>query len=595
MQPSGNDRWRAEFPITALGEFRYTVLAWVDAFLTWYRDLGKRVDAGQDISVDLQIGADYVAAAATRAKGHDAQRLREYAATLRQRGMPATRLARSTELAQLMAYYPDRTLATTYSRELNGLAERERARFSAWYEFFPRSYSQQPGQHGTLKDAEAHLEYVASLGFDIVYLPPIHPIGRSFRKGRNNTVTAQPDDVGSPWAIGAREGGHKSIHPQLGTLADLRSLIERAKSYGMEIAIDLAFQCAPDHPYVQEHPEWFRQRPDGTIQYAENPPKKYQDIYPFDFESEQWQSLWEELKSVTLFWIEQGIRVFRVDNPHTKPFGFWQWMIDEIRRDYPEVIFLAEAFTRPKVMKRLAKVGFTQSYTYFAWRNSRAELIEYFTELTKSEMREYFRPNLWPTTPDILPEYLQVGGRAGFVIRLVLAATLGASYGIYGGAFEAAEDRPIAAGKEEFLDSEKFELKQWPLRQGGGLDDLMVRLNTIRHENQALQGDWSLRFHPVDNEQIICYSKHTDDLENIIVVVVNLDPHHIQAGSVTLPIEEFGLHTRRAYQLHDLLTDIRYLWNGPTNHLELNPAIQPAFLFRLRRHVRTEHDFDYYM
>jgi starch synthase (maltosyl-transferring) len=595
MQPLGNDRWRAEFPIITLGEYRYTILAWVDAFLTWYRDLGKRVDAGQDVTVDLQIGANYIAAAAGRATGQDAQRLTQYATLLQQGGAHATRQARSTELAQLMARYPDRSLATTYPRELRVLAERERARFSAWYEFFPRSYGKQPGQHGTFRDAEDHLEYVASLGFDIVYLPPIHPIGRSFRKGRNNTVTAQADDVGSPWAIGAEEGGHKSVHPQLGTLEDFRRLIARAKSYGMEVAMDLAFQSAPDHPYVKEHPEWFRLRPDGTIQYAENPPKKYQDIYPFHFESDQWQALWEELKSVTLFWIEQGIRAFRVDNPHTKPIGFWQWLIGDVKRDYPETIFLSEAFTRPKVMKQLAKVGFSQSYTYFTWRNSRAELADYFTELTKDEMREYFRPNVWPTTPDILPEYLQLSGRPGFVVRLVLAATLAATYGIYGGAYEVAEDRPTAPGKEEYLNSEKYEIKQWPARRQGGLHGLMALLNTIRRENPALQSDWSLRFHPVDNEQLICYSKQTDEPDNIVLVVVNLDPHHTQSGWVTLPLEEFALDSRRAYQLHDLLTDTRYLWSGPTNYVELNPVVRSAHVFRLRRHIRTEHDFDYYM
>ncbi|MDQ4078757.1 MAG: alpha-1,4-glucan--maltose-1-phosphate maltosyltransferase [Chloroflexota bacterium] len=595
MLPLVNDRWRGAFPIRELGRYRYTIQGWVDPFLNWSRDLSKRVDAGQDVTVDLRIGANLIEAAAERATGLDADQLTLSASRLREGGERAIEQALSTDLARLMRRYADRTHATTYDKELGVMAERERARFCAWYEFFPRSCAGEPGQHGTFKECESRLPYVASMGFDIVYLPPVHPIGRSFRKGRNNRTVAEPGDVGSPWAIGAPEGGHKAIHPELGTLEDFRRLVEQAKSHGMEIAMDLAFQSAPDHPYVEEHPEWFRRRPDGTIQYAENPPKKYQDIYPFDFESAQWQELWEELKSVVLFWMDQGIRVFRVDNPHTKPFAFWHWLIDEIKRDYPEAIFLSEAFTRPKVMKRLAKVGFTQSYTYFTWRNTRAELIDYFMELTKTEMREYFRPNLWPNTPDILPEYLQVSGRPGFVARLVLAATLGAAYGVYGPAYELMEDRPIAPGKEEYLNSEKYEIRQWDLERPDSLRDLMARLNQIRRDNPALQSDWSLQFHPVDNDQLICYSKQTEDLDNIVVVLANLDPHHKQSGWVTLPLEELRIDPIRSYQMHDLLDDTRYLWNGPRNYVELDPQVASAHVFRVRRHLRTEHDFDYYM
>jgi starch synthase (maltosyl-transferring) len=595
MLPLNNDRWRGEFTIREMGQYWYTVVGWVDHFLTWSTDLRKRVNAGQDVAVELLIGADWVERAVAVAEGPDAEQLARAAERMREGGARGVEQALATDLARLMARYPDRRHAATYGKELEVWAERERARFSAWYEFFPRSYAAEPGQHGTLKECEAHLPYVAAMGFDIVYLPPIHPIGRSFRKGRNNTVTAGPDDVGSPWAIGAEEGGHKAVHPDLGTVDDLRHFVEQAKSHGMEVALDLAFQSAPDHPYVTEHPEWFRRRPDGTIQYAENPPKKYQDIYPFDFESQQWEELREELKSVVLFWIEQGVRVFRVDNPHTKPFGFWQWLIRDVRRDYPEMIFLSEAFTRPKVMKRLAKLGFTQSYTYFTWRNTRAELIEYFTELTKTETREYMRPNLWPTTPDILPEYLQVSGRPGFVVRLVLAATLGASYGIYGGAYEVAEDRPVAPGKEEYLDSEKYEIKRWDLEHPQSLAPLMTRINQIRRENLALQSDWSLRFHRVDNDQLICYSKQTDDLDNIILVVVNLDPHYMQSGMITLPLDDLKIDHKRPFQVHDLLTDTRYLWNGPENYVELDPLVRSAYVFRIRRHLRTEQDFDYYM
>ncbi|MBI3801135.1 MAG: alpha-1,4-glucan--maltose-1-phosphate maltosyltransferase, partial [Deltaproteobacteria bacterium] len=402
-------------------------------------------------------------------------------------------------------------------------------------------------------------------------------------------------DPGSPWAIGAQEGGHTAIHPQLGTLEDFRRLVTQAKEYGIEIALDLALQCTPDHPYVQEHPDWFRRRPDGSIQYAENPPKKYQDIYPFDFETEQWQALWDELTSLARFWIDQGVRIFRVDNPHTKSFRFWEYLIGDLKRQYPEVIFLAEAFTRPKVMYHLAKLGFTQSYTYFAWRNTKPEIIQYFTELTQTEVREYFRPNLWPNTPDILTEYLQLGGRPAFMARLVLAATLGASYGIYGPAFELGENRAREFGGEEYLDSEKYEIKHWDLNRPDSLKDFIARVNRIRRQNLALQNDWSLRFHAVDNEQLICYSKCSADHTNVIVIVVNLDPHHTHSGWVDLSLETLGLDPQQPHQVHELLSDARYLWQGSRNYVELNPQIVPAHIFQLRRRVRTERDFDYYM
>jgi starch synthase (maltosyl-transferring) len=405
----------------------------------------------------------------------------------------------------------------------------------------------------------------------------------------------QPGDPGSPWAIGAQEGGHKAVHPDLGTLEDFRHFVEKARDHGLEIALDLAFQTSPDHPYTREHPEWFRHRPDGTIQYAENPPKKYEDIYPFDFETDRWRDLWQELKSVVLFWIDQGVEIFRVDNPHTKPFPFWEWLIAEVKRDHPRAIFLSEAFTRPKVMYRLAKLGFSQSYSYFAWRNSKEELIEYFTELTRSDVREYFRPNLWPNTPDILTEYLQYGGRPAFVTRLVLAATLGASYGIYGPAFELQEARAREPGSEEYLDSEKYQIREWDIERPDSLRDFIARVNRIRRENPALQQNWILQFHPVDNDQILCYSKRTEDLSNVILVAVNLDPHHTQSGWVDLPLEAFDLDPTQPYQLHDLLSDARYLWHGSRNYVELNPFVSPAQLFRLRRRVRTEREFEYYM
>ena len=434
------------------------------------------------------------------------------------------------------------------------------------------------------------------MGFDVVYLPPIHPIGTTFRKGRNNALVASTDDPGSPWAIGAAEGGHKAIHPSLGTLKDFRQFVKRARDqHGIDVALDIAYQCSPDHPYVTEHPSWFRHRPDGSVQYAENPPKKYQDIYPFDFETDDWKALWEELKSVFLFWIEQGVRIFRVDNPHTKPFPMWEWLIGEIKHEYPETIFLAEAFTRPKVMHGLAKRGFTQSYTYFSWRNTKHELIEYFNELAHAESREYFRPNLWPNTPDILPEVLQVGGRPAFMLRVALAATLGANYGIYGPAFETLEGVPREPGSEEYLNSEKYQILQWDLERGAGLKDFIARLNQIRRENPALQRDWALHFHDVDNDSLICYSKVTEDLSNIILVVANLDPYRVQSGWVDLVLDCFGLGNDQSYEVHDLVSDARYLWQGPHNFVKLEPQAIPVHVFRLQGQVRTTRAVDNFL
>ena len=433
------------------------------------------------------------------------------------------------------------------------------------------------------------------MGFDVAYLPPIHPIGNAHRKGKNNSTIAGPDDPGSPWAIGGAEGGHKSVHPDLGTLEDFRHFVQTAAGHGLRVALDIAFQCSPDHPYVAEHPDWFRQRPDGTIQYAENPPKKYEDIYPFDFETEDWQALWQELKSVFLFWIEQGVRVFRVDNPHTKAFRFWEWVISEIKQDYPDAIFLAEAFTRPKVLYQLAKVGFSQSYNYFPWRNTAWELSEWMTEVTTTEVAEYFRPNLWPNTPDILPQYLQFSGRPGFVIRFVLAATLGASYGIYGPAFELCDGEPLGPGKEEYLNSEKYEIKDWDLEDPNSLHDLIAGVNKVRQENPALHANANLSFHPTTNNDLLCYSKRTEDASNIILVVVNLDPHYTQSGFVDLPLDALGLDPHQPYQMHDLVAGARYLWHGARNYVELNPQKAPFHIFRLRRYVRTERDFDYYL
>ena len=607
MMPLRNDRWRGSFVLDVMGRYEYTAVAWVDGFLTWRHDLARREDP-QDIELALRTGAALVQAAAARARDEQprdeqprdgqadpATDLDAIAARLAAAGelQERRRVALSQQLLDLMSRYPDRRLQATAPTVFPVVVDPDRARFSAWYELFPRSAGE-PGRHGTLADCEARLPYVAELGFDVLYLPPIHPIGRSARKGPNNTLQPGPDDPGSPWAIGAAEGGHKAVHPPLGSEQDLVRLVTRARGLGIEIALDIAFQCAPDHPYVQDHPEWFRFRPDGTVQYAENPPKKYQDIYPFDFETEAWRELWCELESVVDHWAQLGVSVFRVDNPHTKPFAMWEWLIAEIKRKHPNTVFLAEAFTRPRVMHRLAKLGFTQSYNYFPWRNTKAELTQYLTELCQGPGREYFRPNLWPNTPDILPEYLQLGGRAAFISRFVLAATLGASYGIYGPAFELCEAAPREPGSEEYRDSEKYQLRHWDLERPDSLRALIARVNQIRRTHRALQQDWNLRFVSIDNDALIAYSKHTDDLDEILVMVVNLDPHHLQSGWVELPLEEFGIDEERAFQVHDLLSDARYLWHGARNFVRLEPGA-PAHLFRLRHRVHTERDFDYYL
>lgn len=604
MQQLVNDAWTGSFTVQEMGVYEYTLQAWADHFKSWQRDLAKKVEARQDILVDLSIGAELLDAGARRAAAEGAasaaQKLRDGASLLRKpqpegyesAGQAATDLdlasaavqfALGDESAALMAQYPDKRFAAVYGRSLQVVVDRVKAQFSAWYEMFPRSWSHEPGQHGTFRDCEAHLPYIAAMGFDVLYLPPIHPIGHTFRKGKNNSPVAAPGDVGSPWAIGSEEGGHKAVHPQLGTFEDLNGLIAKARDYGLEVALDLAYQCSPDHPYAKAHPAWFLHRPDGSIQYAENPPKKYQDIYPFNFESEDWQGLWEELKSIVLFWIEKGVRIFRVDNPHTKPFAFWEWLIRDIKAEYPEVIFLSEAFTRPKVMQQLAHLGFSQSYTYFAWRNTKWELTEYFTELTKTAMAEYFRPSLWPNTPDILTAYLQAGGRPAFMTRLVLAATLGSNYGIYGPAFELCENKSLAPGMEEYLNAEKYEIRRWDLSRSDRLKDLIARVNKARKENPALHRNASLRFHKLDNDQLIAYSKMTEDRSNVVLMVVNLDTRYAQSGWVELPLEDLGLNPQSPFEVHDLLADARYTWQGPRNYVRLDPYVIPAHLFRIGR------------
>jgi starch synthase (maltosyl-transferring) len=598
MLPLPNDVWWCEFTPPVPGRYRCTVTAWVDHFESWRHALERRQELA-DILIALRVGAELAEQAATRAGGEDAAVLDRWAAQMRAAAAdgdpigPDGLKAMALEPARIAiaTRYPDRTFAV--SRSLQLVADRKKAQFSTWYEMFPRSAAAQPGRHGTFRDVEARLPYVAEMGFDVLYFPPIHPIGIVHRKGKNNALAALPDDVGSPWAIGSADGGHKDIHRELGSLEDFRSLTHKAQQLGIEIALDIAFQCAPDHPYVKAHPQWFKHRPDGTIQYAENPPKKYQDIYPFDFDSADWRALWTELKSVFDFWIAQGVKIFRVDNPHTKSFAFWEWTITEINRVHPDVIFLAEAFTRPKVMHRLAKAGFTQSYTYFTWRISKRDLTEYFTELTSRPGRDYYRPNVWPNTPDILHEALQLGLRPVFALRLVLAATLSANYGIYGPAFELMESRPREPGSEEYLESEKYQLRHWDLTRADSLRYLIARINRIRNDNPPLQADHSLRFCPIDNEALIAYLK-TDSSGAAILTIVNLDPYKEQSGWVDLDLSALQFDEAQPYQVHDLLGEQRFIWRGRHNYVMLDPRRAPAHVFKLRRLVRKELDFDYY-
>jgi starch synthase (maltosyl-transferring) len=548
MVNPGLDEWVARFDVSQGGWHEYSIVAWVDRFLTWRRDLDVKAAAGQDVSLELQEGAE------------------------------ANRFTRSV---------------TAESKILRIWVDRDRARFGAWYEMFPRSAGPDASRSGTFQEAAELLPRIADLGFDVVYLPPIHPIGRAFRKGREGTLVAQPGDPGSPWAIGALEGGHTAIEPGLGTLDDFRAFREKAERLGLEVALDLAWQCSPDHPWVREHPQWFRHRADGSIKYAENPPKRYQDIYPLDFESEDWRALWHELAVVTLFWIENGVRIFRVDNPHTKSFGFWSWLIETVQARHPDVIFLAEAFTRPAVMRYLAKAGFTQSYTYFTWRNTKPEIVDWFTDLIETETREYLRPNLFTNTPDILTAYLQQGGRPAFEARLLLAATLGANYGIYSG-FELCENR-AHPGTEEYVHSEKYEYRKWDQDRPGHIKELIARVNQIRRDQRALHYHETVRFLASDNPHILAYSRRVPDPRRAadassfrdapLLVVINLDPHGMQHGMVQIPtdmIESVGGWGRNGYVVHDLLDDVEYRWRGDSNYVRFDPGVRQGHVLRLQ-------------
>jgi starch synthase (maltosyl-transferring) len=611
----GNDLWSASFTVDALGNWQYAVQGWIDHLGTWCADLAKRLEAqpgrkddsdaesgsfgadpwspgsqpASDISLALRSGAVLLLATAERAKGAEALTIKEVANSLEglaQRNADHYDLSVDSlihqEIYDLANRYPDLTFASR-TDDLPLRVDRERARFSTWYELFPRSAASQPGRHGTFADVEARLPAIAAMGFDVLYLPPISPIGEAFRKGPNNNVVAQPEDEGSPWAVGSSEGGHKSIHHALGTIADFEHLVATAHEHSLEIALDIAFQCSPDHPWVTEHPTWFTIRPDGSIQYAENPPKKYQDIYPLNFESPDWRDLWENLREVFEHWIRHGVHIFRVDNPHTKALPFWEWCIAAIHETYPDVIFLAEAFTRPHVMYSLAKAGFSQSYTYFTWRTEKAELQQYFEEITQPPVSDFFTPNLWPNTPDILHASLQTGGRPAFMQRLILAATLGANYGIYGPAFELCENVPVRAGSEEYLNSEKYEIRYWDLAAGHSIAPLITRVNQIRRENPALQSDLSLRFHAVDNSQLLCYSKRVRDGQgdNTILVAINLDAHNEQAGWIDLDLKVLGIEHDESFDVEDLLTGTHYQWHDRSNYVALRPDVMPAHILRV--------------
>ena len=587
MAPLGNDRWTAAFTVAEVGVYEYTIEGWVDRFETWRQDLSKKIGVGQEVGSELVEGAAIVRETMARASAPDTITMRTAAEVMTDGARPQGERAAeglADALRDAMARHADRSRATRLEPVLRVRVDRERARFGAWYEMFPRSAGTDPSRSATFDEAARRLPYVASLGFDVLYLPPIHPIGRSYRKGPNNTLEAGPADPGSPWAIGSAEGGHMAVEPGLGTIDDFDRFRAEAERAGLEIALDIAFQASPDHPYVDTHPEWFRHRPDGTIKYAENPPKKYQDIYPFDFESQDWPSLWRELRDVFEFWIDHGVRIFRVDNPHTKPFRFWEWAIADLQSRHPGIIFLAEAFTRPKVMRYLAKAGFTQSYSYFTWRNTKEEITEYFTELTRTEVREYMRPNLFANTPDILHEFLQHGGRPAFQIRLVLAATLGASYGIYSG-FEFGENVPVRPGSEEYLDSEKYQIRVRDVEQAGSLAELIARVNAIRHAERALQFDGGLQFHESDNPQVICYSKRAPGGGAPLLVALTLDPHLMQHGWIRVPLGDWGLAADQPFEVIDLLSDERYTWRGEWNYVRFDPAYRVA-------HVLAFPEFD---
>jgi starch synthase (maltosyl-transferring) len=584
-QNPGLDLWSAEFTPPEPGRYLFTVEGWTDAYATWLEDFRKRVQAGQPVASEVLEGAALLERIAAAASQKDRGRLAGAATQLRslgQDGGAALALAEDEKLRGLIDRHQPREDSVRHEPPLTISAERERAAFGAWYEMFPRSQGAVPGQPATLRQAERRLPDIQRMGFDVLYLPPIHPIGTTHRKGRNNSLTAGPDDPGSPWAIGSEAGGHDAVHPELGTIEDFDHFVSTARRCGLEVALDIALQCSPDHPWVKEHPEWFYRRPDGTIKYAENPPKKYEDIYPLNFDSPQRQALWREIRRIFEFWIKHGVRIFRVDNPHTKPPCFWEWLLSDITRAHPDVLFLAEAFTRPPMMQTLAKLGFTQSYTYFTWRNTRWELASYLEELTEPERMDYFRPNFFVNTPDILPLILVRGGRPAFKMRLVLAATLSPSYGIYSG-FELCENEAIPhhaiPDDVEYANSEKYEIRVRDWDAPGNLKDFIARINAIRRDHPALHRLTGLAFHDTESDDLLCYSKCTPDKSNRLLMVVNLDPHRVVESVTRLDLKALGIPEGEPFAVHDLITDQRWTWRGAQNYVRLDPQVEPAHLF----------------
>jgi starch synthase (maltosyl-transferring) len=594
MSHVDNDRWSGHFDLQENTRYLYTIGAFTNTFESWRQEVTKKSQAGERIESELLEGRALVEGAAKRATGQDKARLNELLKQWRSSDTQEAQLAvaLSEELAQLVERHQERTAWTVYDRELKVVVDRVRARYGAWYEIFPRSQGTIPGKGSTFQECEQRLPAIKAMGFDVLYLTPVHPIGRTNRKGKNNSLTPIPTDPGSPYAIGNEQGGHDAVEPSLGTIADFDRFEKAVRAQGMELAMDFAINCSPDHPYVKEHPEWFAHRPDGTIKYAENPPKKYQDIYNVDFYCKDWFGLWNEMKRVILFWADHGVKIFRVDNPHTKPVAFWEWLIREVQDRHPDAIFLSEAFTRPKMMKVLAKAGFTQSYTYFTWRNFKQELTDYLIELSRSEMKEYFRPNFFTNTPDILPEILQQGGRPAFKFRLVLAATLSPSYGIYSG-YEVCENRALP-GKEEYLDSEKYEITVWDWDRPGHIVDYVTLLNRIRQENPALHELENLEFYESSNDQVLFYGKSTVDKKNSVLVAVNLSPFQSQDAHLRIPIAALGIKPDETYQLHNMITDQRDLMIGDSYILRLDPQVEPAAIFVVRRWTHREQEFDYF-
>ncbi len=586
MHPIDNDRWGADLSFSETGRYEIIISAWADDFLTWLHDFERRLTGDQDeFNTEIEEGRVLLNKTAIRAatgkSSEDAQTIEDLTSVLMKSDAgDVPGLFDKDDVLALMARWPNREQATSTITPLKIVVETKLSAFSAWYEFFPRCAEGIEGKHSTFRDCLPRIEDAKSMGFDVIYFPPIHPIGVSHRKGKNNSVSCEPGDVGSPWAIGAKEGGHRSVDPALGTVDDFVWLVNEARIMGMEIAIDFAVNCSPDHHYVEEHPEWFFRRPDGSIKYAENPPKKYQDIYPLDFHCDDWQDLWKELRDVVVFWVEKGVRIFRVDNPHTKPVTFWEWLIAEVRLVNPDIIFLSEAFTKPKMMQALAKVGFTQSYTYFTWRETKAELTDYVTELTDGHMQEYYRANFWPNTPDILPHHLQHASPAAFKIRAALAALLSSCWGIYSG-YELCENEPLP-GREEYLDSEKYQLKTRDWSKSGNIKAFITRLNRARKDCPALQSYANIAFIPADNDQILAFYKWSDDRSSTVIVVINLDPKHRQESHIHLPLEQLGIEPGNEFAVEDVIYEEVYTWRDSTNFVSLDPRTKPVHVLRVR-------------